>query len=148
MDINIQNLDEKWYEKRMFYNGYGKFPYIILKAGYAMLMQIPIHFNIKDDFDNYPGTHIDEISEAELTEYQRDKTGKLHNRLIKHCQRIKDKIETDYNKHCNICLVEGPETAYYFDKYDITFSTNIPRGGTLLTQDNKILAMNVEHYLL
>lgn len=147
MDFNIKNLDKKWYEKRMFYNGYGKFPYIILKAGYAMFMQIPIHFNINDDFDNYPGTHIDEISEAELTEYQRDKTGELHNRLIEHCQRIKDKIETDYNNHCNVCLVEGPETAYYFYKDDINFSTNIPRGGTLLTQDNQILAMNVEHYL-
>ena len=147
MEIKIQNLDEKWYEKRMFYNRYGKFPYIILKAGYAMFMQIPIHFNTNGDFDNYPGTHIDDVSEADLVDYEKDKTAELHNRLIAHCQLIKNKIETDYNKPCSICLVEGPETAYYFDKDAITFSTSIPRGGTLLTQENKILAMNVEHYL-
>ncbi len=148
MEIKIQNLDEKWYEKRMFYNAYGKFPYIILKAGYAMFMQIPIHFNTNGDFDNYPGTHINDVSEADLVDYEKDKIAELHNRLITHCQRIKNKIETDYNKPCSICLVEGPETAYYFDKDAITFSTIIPRGGTLLTQENKILAMNVEHYLL
>ncbi len=147
MEIKIQNLDEKWYEKRMFYNTYGRFPYIILKAGYAMFMQIPIHFNTNGDFDNYPGTHINDVSEANLVDYEKDKTAELHNRLITHCQRIKNKIETDYNKPCSICLVEGPETAYYFDKDAITFSTSIPRGGTLLTQENKILAMNVEHYL-
>ena len=147
MEIKIQNLDEKWYEKRMFYNTYGRFPYIILKAGYAMFMQIPIHFNTNGDFDNYPGTHINDVSEANLVDYEKDKTAELHTRLITHCQRIKNKIETDYNKPCSICLVEGPETAYYFDKDAITFSTSIPRGGTLLTQENKILAMNVEHYL-
>ncbi len=50
MENNTQNLDEKWYEKRMFRNGYGKFPYIILKAVWAMDMQIPIHFNANDNF--------------------------------------------------------------------------------------------------
>lgn len=146
MEHKIQNLDEKWSEKRMFRSGYGKFPYIILKAGYAMFMQIPIHFNAGGDFDTYPGTHIDEVSKAELEEYQKEKKGKLHQILLDHCQRIKTKIETDFNKECNICLVEGPETAYYFDKETITFSARIPNGGTLLTQENKILAMNTAHY--
>lgn len=147
MEIKIQNLDEKWFEKRMFRIGYGKFPYIILKAGYAMFMQIPIHFNVGGDFDTYPGTHIDEVSNAELEEYQKEKKGILHQRMINQCQRIKTKIETDFNKECSICLVEGPETAYYFDKETITFSPKIPHGGTLLTQDNRILAMNAAHYI-
>jgi hypothetical protein len=57
-------------------------------------------------------------------------------------------MEADYQKPCTICLVEGPETAYYFDKEDIRFNINIPGGGTLITQQNKIVAMNVEHYLM
>lgn len=73
MDINIQNLDEKWFEKRMFYNGYGKFPYIILKAGDAMFMQIPIHFNTNGDFENYPGTNLDDISDELLADYKKEK---------------------------------------------------------------------------
>jgi len=143
MKIEIKNLDEKWYEHRMFLVGYGKFPYIILKSGYAMFM----HFNVDYDFDNYPGTHLNGITEKELFDYEKDKTAKLHHKLIEHCQKIKDKIETDFNKPCNICLVEGPETAYYFNEDGVKFSTTIPSGGTLLTPQNKILAMNVAHYI-
>ena len=148
MEIKIQNLDEKWYEHHSFLNGYGKFPYIILKAGHATFMQIPIHFNTNGDFVNYPGTNIDDISEELLAEYQKDKTGELHNRLLQHCQWVKNKIESDRNKPCIICLVEGPETAYYFDGDTIKFNASIPSGGTLLSQDNKIIGMNVKHYLL
>jgi hypothetical protein len=46
-------------------------------------------------------------------------------------------MEADYQKPCTICLVEGPETAYYFDKEDIRFNINIPGGGTLITQQKK-----------
>jgi hypothetical protein len=46
-----------------------------------------------------------------------------------------------------MCLVEGPKTAYYFDEDEIEFSTSIPSGGALLTQDSKVIAMNVKHYL-
>jgi hypothetical protein len=147
MENNTQNLDEKWHEKRMFNNGYGKFPYIILKAGWAIYIQIPIHFNANDNFENYPGTHLNDVSEAELSEYKKDKTAALHNRLIEHCKWIKNKIEADYNKPCKICLVEGPKTAYYFDKDDISFNDSIPSGGTLLTQANNIIAMNIPHYI-
>ena len=95
MEIKIQNLDEKWYEHRSFLIGYGKFPYIILKAGHATFMQIPIHFNTNGDFVNYPGTNIDDISDELLAEYQKDKTAKLHNRLLQHCQWVKNKIESE-----------------------------------------------------
>lgn len=144
----IQNLDENWYEKRSFQIGYGKFPYIILKAEQALYIQIPIHFNANGDFDNYPGTHMDGIRENEIADYKKDLTSKLHQTVLAHCQGLKNKIEADYQKPCTICLVEGPETAFYFDKEDIRFNSSIPSGGTLITQQNKILAMNIEHYLL
>ena len=147
MEIEIKNLDEKWYEHRQFPNGYGYFPYIILKTGHAMFMQIPIHFNTKGDFDTYPGANIEGISAHELSEYAVDKSAALHEKIMDKCKWIKNKIEMDKNKLCKICLVEGPNTAYYFEEDKITFSHTPPYGGTLLTQQNKVIAMNVKHYL-
>lgn len=148
MDENKQVLEKNWYEHKLFIRGYGEFPYIILKAGYATFMQIPIHFNANGDFVNFPGTHLDNVSEAELFSYQKDKTSSLHNRLIELCERIKNKIELDRKSECSICLVEGPETAYYFKENSFVFNASIPRGGTLITQENKIIAMNTEHYII
>lgn len=141
------NLKENWYEHKLFINGYGKFPYIILKNGYAIFMQIPIHFNSNGDFDNNPGTSIDGVSSQEIADYEVDKKSKLHDRLIAHCKWVKSKIEADKNREARICLVEGPEAAYYFEGDSITFSDKIPHGGTLVTQQNKIIAMNVDHYI-
>lgn len=144
----IQNaLTENWYEHKLFLNGYGKFPYIILKTGYAIFMQIPIHFNANGDFDNNPGTNIDGVSSQEIAEYEIDKKSELHDRIIAHCKWVKSKIEADKNREARICLVEGPETAYYFEGDSVTFSDKIPYGGTLVTQQNKILAMNIDHYI-
>jgi len=147
MEIEIKNLDEKWYEQRKFPNGYGQFPYIILKTGHAMFMQIPIHFNAHGDYVNFPGTIIEDVCEEDLTAYLTDKTSALHDRIIAQCQWIKTKIETDKNRTCRICLVEGPAIAYYFEEDKITFSNSPPNGGTLFTQQNKIIAMNVQHYI-
>lgn len=144
----IEYSSKKSHENHSFLIGYGKFPYIILKAGYALYMQIPIHFNAYRDIDNHPGTHIDGLSDDEITNYKKNLTTKIHEKLIIHCQEIKSKIETSHQKPCQICLVEGPETAYYFEKDSICFNNSIPCGGTLITQQNKILAMNVDHYLL
>ena len=132
---------------KAFLNGYGKFPYIILKTGYAIYMQIPIHFNIKDDIVNNPGTNIEGISEELLADYEQDKTSELHDLIIAHCKWVKAKMETEKNRGARICLVEGPEIAYYFEGDEITYTNSIPSGGTLVTQQNKILAMNTEHYL-
>ena len=147
MENKIKNLDEKWYEHRQFPKGYGQFPYLILKTGHAMFMQIPIHFNTKGDYANYPGANIEGISDQELAEYQLNKTAPLHDKIIEKCKWIKNKIETDKNKPCRICLVEDPNTAYYFEDDQITFSNRPPHGGSLLTQENKVIAMNVQHYL-
>ncbi len=51
------------------------------------------------------------------------------------------------SREARICLVEGPESAYYFEGDSVTFSDKIPHGGTLVTQQNKIIAMNVDHYI-
>ena len=130
-----------------FLNGYGKFPYIILKTGYTIFMQIPIRFNTHGDFVNFPGTNLNDISNELLADYEKYKTSELHDRLIEHCKWVKAKLEADKNREARICLVEGPEIAYYFDGDEINFTNSIPSGGTLVTQQNNILAMNANHYL-
>jgi hypothetical protein len=148
MKIQTHNKDDKWYEHRLFLKGYGLFPYIIVKRGCALYMQIPIHFNAYGDVINYPGTHINGISDAEIADYQKDKSVALHDRIIEHCKWIKHMVEAKVKEQCKICLVESPNTAYYFEGDTISFDSCIPSGGTLFTQDNKVLAMNIEHYLL
>lgn len=130
-----------------FKKGYGKFPYIILKTGYAIYMQIPIHFNTNGDYINFPGTNLNDISEALLADYNKDKTSELHDRLIAHCKWLKAKIESDKNREARICLVEGPEIGYFFEGDEIIFTNSIPSGGTLVTQQNDVLAMNANHYI-
>ena len=104
----MQTIEKKIQNKPLQYQdfkkGYGKFPYIILKTGYAIYMQIPIHFNTNGDFDNYPGTHINDVSEANLVDYEKDKTSALHDRLINHCKWLKARIESEKNRETRICL--------------------------------------------
>jgi hypothetical protein len=86
MKNNIQKIeDSNWHEHKMFKDGYGKFPYVILKVGYALFMQIPIHFNKNNDFSNYPGTLINGISEQEIKDYEQEHSAPLHEKMIEHC---------------------------------------------------------------
>ena len=58
--------DSNCHVHQLFTKGYGKFPYVILKVGHAIYMQIPIHFNKNNDLLNYPGTQINNIDEVDL----------------------------------------------------------------------------------
>lgn len=148
MNLNIQNLDDKWFERRAFPIGYGKFPYIIIKTDYKALIQIPIHFNAEaGDYINYPGIHINNVSKEDIAAYEKDKTNALHDQLIEVAKTTKASIEENRNAPCILCLVEGPEIGYYFENDTVSFNKSIPSGGTLVTQENKIIALNVKHYI-
>lgn len=148
MKNNIQNLDDKGlFERRSFLQGYGKFPYIIYKSGHAIYMQIPIHFNKNNDFDNYPGIHINGIDAYSLEEYYKNFKGELHDVLIERSIWVKNQIEEQTKKAVKICLVEATDEAHFFDGDEIKFSSEIPSGGTLISEDGKILGMNVNHFL-
>lgn len=142
----LEVIENKPLQYQDFKKGYGKFPYIILKTGYAIYMQIPIHFNTNGDYLNFPGTNLNDISEALLADYNNDKSTELHDRLIDHCKWLKAKIESDKNREARICLVEGPEIGYFFEGEEVTFTNSIPCGGTLVTQQNDVLAINANHY--
>ena len=130
--------------------GYGQFPYIILKAHYAVYMQIPIHFfaegETEYDINTYPGSHLKDVPEEVLNLSRKQQIEILHNRLLELTQLIIKKIEEKGHKNIRICLVEGLNKAYYFEHNSIKKSKSIPLGGTLITQENKILSMGLPHF--
>jgi hypothetical protein len=143
----IKNLDELKFEKKINKIGYGKFPYLLYKSSPASFSQIPIHLNVPNDYDTYPGIHIDNIPEEQLEAYKNQNDSELHQILLERTQWVKEKIEQTTQKHCRICLVEGPEKAYYFEGDEIHFKTDIPSGGTLLCLEDRIIALNTKHYI-
>ncbi|WP_297516080.1 hypothetical protein [Flavobacterium sp.] len=147
MPIEIQNLDEKWFEHRLFPKGYGQFPYLIIKTDFKAFIQIPIHINgDPNDIINYPGVHLKiEINNKDFNE-NGEEFG-LHDALIDVAKSIKNQIESKRKEPCEICLVETKDKAFYFQEDTISLNTSIPYGGTLTTLENKIIASNVEHYL-
>ena len=133
-----------------FIPGYGHFPYIIMRVSYAIYMQIPIHL-IKEgeqgDITTQPGTHLFGVSEEILSLSKEKQIEILHERLLDLTKQIKKKVETERDFEFWICLVEGEDKAYYLEEDKVRFSTSIPIYGTLITQGNERLAMNMPHYL-
>lgn len=134
--------DEDPFELNNFLPGYGIFPYVMVKTGYALYMQIPININKNYDLVKFPGKNITAVSE----EVQKDSERFLEV-LIEHTQKMKTKIENDKKIQAQLCLVINPSECYYFSNDTIKKSNKIPCGGTLVTQENKVIAMNREHYL-
>lgn len=145
--MKILNINEMIQSKSSFLRGYGKFPYIIYKYGHAIYMQIPIHFNKNNDFDHYPGIHINGISDSYLSEYLSSSKGELHDVLIERSQWTKERIEAQTQKPAKVCLVEAQDVAYFFDENGVQFSSEIPTGGALIAQCGKMMGMNIKHFI-
>lgn len=134
--------NEDPFELNTFLPGYGIFPYVILKTGFALFMQIPIQINKNDDLVKFPGTNINNVSE----EVQKD-AGQFRDLLIEHTQKMKTKIEKDKKIQAQLCLVMNASEGHYFNNDTIKKSNIIPSGGTLMTQGNRVMTMNREHYI-
>jgi len=147
MKNTIQNLDELKFEKKITKIGYGKFPYLLYKSSPATFTQIPIHFNVPNDYETYPGTHIYNIPNEHLEAYKNNSDSDLHQLLLERTQWVKDTIEKDTQKPCRICLVESPTKGYYFDGDEIKPSDDIPSGGSLLCMEGRIIGLNTKHYI-
>lgn len=139
---SIKLTDEDPFALNTFLPGYGTFPYVILKIGFALFMQIPIQINKNDDLVKLPGTNINNVSEEVLKDAEQ-----FRELLIAHTQKIKTKIENDRKVQAQLCLVMNASEGHYFSYYTIKKSNIIPTGGTLLTQGHKVMAMNREHYI-
>lgn len=139
---SIKITDEDPFVLNTFLPGYGTFPYVILKIGLALFIQIPIQINKYDDLVKLPGTNINNVSE----EVQKD-AEQFRELLIAHTLKIKTKIENDRKVQAQLCLVMNASEGHYFSYDTIKKNNIIPTGGTLLTQGHKVMAMNREHYI-
>jgi hypothetical protein len=139
---SIKITDEDAFVLNTFLPGYGIFPYVILKTGHALFMQIPIHINKNYDLVKFPGTNITGVSK----EVQKD-AERFRDLLIEHTQKMKTKIENDKKIQAQLCLVINASECHYFNNDSIKKSDMIPSGGTLVTQGNRVMTMNREHYI-
>jgi hypothetical protein len=137
-------------EVRKFPAGYGQFPYLIIRMHYGVYMQIPIQLSPPEaGAPPRPGIQIPNLSPAQLAEYRANLDSEVHDLLVEHFRRWKQKTEF-YNKGRKIecCIVEAPDRAYYFKEKEEHPMTAIPRGGTLLSASSDVIGMNVPHYLI
>lgn len=144
----MNNLFLSTFTVSKFPNGYGRFPYLIVKVGNGLYRQIPIHLNpISNDKQEFPGVHLNNVEEGEINSLGIGEESLLHYRLLELAKKVKLDLEKESRKSFRICLVEGKNSAYYFEADEIIFSSSIPSKETLLSLDNQIIAMRVHHYL-
>ena len=119
--------------------GYGKFPYIIIKTGYARYLQLPIHRRSKEEDPALQGVFISE-QEVPSPEVERQ-----HN--LDSLMQVRKKHFDQNNIYLPMCLVEGPSEAIYIDEQgNVSENTSIPKGGVLLTGSHKIISLYGPHY--
>ena len=143
-------MTTQWSNYRFFKKGYGEFPYIIIKIGHALFMQIPIHF-LKEgeeiDTKKHPGTQVRDVSAEILKEPLEDQIFLLQDDILATTEYVLDKVRaTKPEKKLEACLVLGKRQALYYYNGKFNPNTYIPTGGTLVDQGHKMIGMNVEHY--
>ena len=143
-------MKTQWYQHRLFKPGYGRFPYIIVKIGYAQYMQIPIHFvgegqpvNLK----THPGIQVHDVPEIIFQLDRQTQIEYLHEEIMAATNTFISKTRVYSKKDPEACLVLAKDNGYYYKQGVFEHSQSIPSGGTLLDQTNNIIGMNVEHYL-
>ena len=143
-------MTTQWNNYRFFKKGYGEFPYIIIKTGHALFMQIPIHFLKKGeeiDIKKYLGTHLRNVSVDVLKEPRESQIFLLQEEILTTTKFVLNKVKaTKPEKKLEACLVLGKKQALYYNNGRFTPNTYIPTGGTLIDQTKKIIGMNVEHF--
>jgi hypothetical protein len=122
-------------EKRA--QGYGTFPYVIVRIYSAVYMQFPIHFYTDSNPDK-PGisVRVDSLMDEK----------KNFNDLFNVVRKFDHRINTIETKVLRMCLVLSPNVAHYFEDNAFKFSAEIPEGGLLMDNNYKELAMNSPHY--
>lgn len=141
--------EERGVQDELLVEGYGIFPYIIQRLHSSVFRQIPIRFNVDENQANNKEILINNISEEDLANYRINKKSPLHDIIMNHCEEFKQKLMIENPGLSNrFCLVEDPETAYYFEANNvINFSNSIPDRGQLLSVDNELIGLNVHHYI-
>jgi hypothetical protein len=124
-------------EKRA--EGYGNFPYVIVRIQGAVYMQFPIHF-YTDTNPNKPGLRV--RVDSLMDEKQN------FNGLFNVVRQFHQQINPVEDKAFKMCLVISPNVCHFFEDNTFNFSDEIPEGGSLIDANYKMLAMNSLHYII
>jgi len=123
-------------EKRA--QGYGRFPYLILRINSGVYMQFPIHF-YTTEIPDLPGLRVCVAD----TEHEKNNFSSLFGVV----QRFNAQINPVDKTIFKLCLVLTPRLAYFFEVRCFTLSEDIPFGGSLINSEYKVLALNSAHFL-
>lgn len=120
-----------------FSEGYGLFPYVIWRVSNNIYMQIPIGLRKKNgDLDQ------DTPNKKRLKMCNENESSFRDIAL-----KIKESLEEKKGETCKVCLVLGPEKAFYFTEEKETLSSAIPSGGVLMDQKGNSICINKEHFI-
>jgi hypothetical protein len=124
-------------EKRA--QGYGTFPYVIVRVQSAVYMQFPIHFYL-DSIPDKPGlrVRVDSLSDEKQN----------FNSLFDVVRNFHQQINPVGVKPWKMCLVLSPSISHFFEDNIFSFSEEIPDGGSLIDSNYKVLALNSLHYII
>lgn len=124
-----------------FPEGYGIFPYIIVKKGYAIYQQLPVGFG------RLPGSLQQDGLYMQLPAEEKRSYDKLKNDAVFR-EKLTELAKTVF-KHVELpcCLVFDKQDAVYLSTAGVTTTQSIPRNGTLIDASRKVLQMAAKHYL-
>ncbi len=117
--------------------GFGRFPYVVIRLHYGIYMQFPIHF-VKERKEGLLGISI-KTESSDPKEQQAS--------LLDAIAKFKSQIDEQKKRPHRLCVVLSEEQAYYFEEDGIKFSHSIPMGGTLLNSQQDFLAMGFPHQI-
>ena len=117
--------------------GYGSFPYVIVRMLGGVYMQFPIHF-YEEKIPAKPGLRVKVDSIAN----EQKNYSSLFNVVRQFHQQINPNKETTHK----VCLVLSPFIAYFYHEGIFEFSEEIPTGGSLINSEYHIMSMNSPHF--
>lgn len=119
--------------------GFGSFPYVILRVTGGVYMQFPIHF-YQEQIPAKPGlrVRVDSIANEQQN----------YSSLFNVVRQFHKQINPVEAKAFKLCVVLAPFVAYFFEDNAFTFSDEIPEGGSLIDSNYKVLALNSAHFVV
>lgn len=125
-----------------FSEGYGIFPYLIVKRGYALYQQLPIQLQPGiERNESIAGLVVGIPHEETRTYAELQHDDDFRKTLLAVAQHVHEDVKLP------CCLVLGPTDAIYFTEEGLTPNKSIPAGGTLLNAAGQPIQLSAPHYL-
>ncbi|MFN5636781.1 MAG: hypothetical protein ACK454_05695, partial [Flavobacteriales bacterium] len=118
--------------------GFGRFPYVIVRVQPTLYLQFPIHFyhGVNPEL---PGLRVRVDDSTELDACMAT--------LFSVMQGFYAQVNGNEAVPYRMCLVLRSNLAYFWEKEGIMLSREIPEGGALMDGQYKVLSLNSSHYI-